>query len=263
MRLAIALSALVTFTLLTSSRTGNAQDLSRGIMLDIPQDVMTRQFKSLPASRLTYQDSVNMATYRFTADTIRVLAILLKWYDRSNTYSRATFDSLLFSRNIYPGGSVADYYNEVSYGKVVVTGDVREWYYAGWYSFYVNFEQILADLDPVIDYSQYDGDHNGDVDACVLIRAGNGQEDSQNPNDIWSYAMVYDPGGGPGPFDGMMVPRWNTCPETFPLRDSANPKQFSGERKVARVRVFAHELAHNLGIPDLYDYDAKLDSTTF
>ncbi len=263
MRLALILGSLTLILIGCFACPARSQDLTRGIILDVPDEVMARQFKPMPVSRLTRQDSIAIANYRFTADTIKVLVILLQWADRTATYSRETFDSLIFSRNIYPGGSVADYYNEVSYGKVVVTGDVREWYMADMYSRNFDFEALLATLNPVIDYSQYDGDHNGDVDACIIVRAGNGQEDSQNPNDIWSYAMVYPPGGGPGPFDGVYVPHWNTCPETRPLRNPDNPKQFSGESKVARVRVFAHELAHNLGIPDLYDYDSKLDSTTF
>jgi predicted Holliday junction resolvase-like endonuclease len=82
---------------------------------------------------------------------------------------------MLFSRNVFPGGSVADYFYEVSYGKAIVVGEVREWYNAGWYIPYYDFEDLLPVLDPYIDYSQFDGNHDGDVDAVVFVRAGNGQ----------------------------------------------------------------------------------------
>ncbi len=242
-----------------------AIDLSRGVLLDIPPDAAARQFGRIPPLRISYEDSVNMVSYRFTADTLRVLAIPIEWGNRMHHYPKEYFDSLLFSRNVFPGGSVADYYAEVSYGKLIVTGVVLDWYSAGdiYYPEYNDFEDLLYELNPVIDYSQYDGDHNGDVDAVVFIRAGNGQEDSQNLDDIWSFAMVYSPGGGPGPVDGMHVPQWNTSPETVPLHNPADPRFFSGVDTLSRIRVFAHEMSHNIGLPDLYDYDDKLTVPTF
>jgi M6 family metalloprotease-like protein len=241
----------------------SAADLSRAVILDVPDSKIESQFGKLPPSRLSPQDLTRMASYRFGGDTLRVLAILVDWNNRPHTYSRETFDSLLFSRNVFPGGSLADYYYEVSYGQMYVTGEVLDWHNAGTYYDNYWFEDLLADLDPEIDYSQFDGDHNGDVDAVVFIRSGNGEEDSQVSSDIWSYTMVYAPGSGPGPYDGMHIPRWNTSPETRPLRNPDNPTQFSGVDTLNRIRVFAHEMAHCLGLPDLYDYDDKLVTSTY
>ena len=241
----------------------SAVDLSKGIILDVPQEIIESQFGKIPPSQLTQQDSSAMASFRFTGDTLKVLAIMVEWSNRKGAYSRETFDSLLFSRDVFPGGSVADYFYEVSYGKLNVVGEVRNWYNAGIYSGYYDFEKLFPILDPVIDYSQFDANHDGDVDAVIFIRSGNGQEDSQDWNDIWSYAMVYSPGSGPGPYDGVHMPRWNTSPETQPLHDPLYPPGFSGENKLNRIRVFCHELMHNVGLPDLYDYDAKLDISTF
>ena len=241
----------------------SATNLSKGMILDVPQDVMAKQFGRMPASQLTRQDSTDIASFRFLADTLKVLAILVYWDDRTNTYSQATFDSMLFSRNVFPGGSVADYFYEVSYGKAMVVGEVRDWYNGGLYNPYYDFEDLLPVLDPVIDYSQFDGNHDGDVDAVVFIRAGNGQEDSHNTNDIWSYAYIYPPGSGPGPFDGVHVNRWNTSPETRPLHDPSNPRLFTGFNARNRIRVFCHELSHCFGLPDLYDYDDKTDTMTY
>ena len=240
-----------------------AIDFSKGMILDVPQNIMDKQFGKIPASQLTRQDSIDIASFRFTSDTLKVLAILVKWTDRPNTYSKLTFDSLLFSRNVFPGGSVADYFYEVSYGKAIVVGQVIDWCKVGMYNPNYNFENLLPLLDPIIDYSQFDGNHDGDVDAVVFIRAGNGQEDSHNTNDIWSYAIVDPPGSGPGPFDGVHVNRWNTSPETRPLHNPNNPRQFTGVNARNRIRVFCHELSHCFGLPDLYDYDDKIDTTTY
>ncbi len=240
-----------------------AVDLSRGIILDVPDSKIEEQFGKQPPSQLSSEELAQMASYRFTGDTVKVLAILVEWADRLSTHPKEAFDSLLFSRNYWPGGSVADYYHEVSYGQVTVVGEVFDWIDAGFYHPNFWFEPIFEALDPYIDYSQFDGDNNGDVDVAVFVRSGNGEEDSQNPLDIWSYAIVYPPGEGPGPFDGVRIPRWNTSPETRPLRNPDNPTQFSGVDTLNRIRVFAHEMAHGLGLPDLYDYDDKLVTSTY
>jgi M6 family metalloprotease-like protein len=239
-----------------------AVDLAHSIVYDVPAERMG-QFGRIPPSLLTAEDSASIAGFRFAADTFKVLAILVEWDTRISLYSRETLDTLLFSHNVVPTGSVADYFNEVSYGSVYVTGTATEWYAAGDYNPGFDFEPILYQLDPVIDYSQYDGNHDGIVDAVVFVRAGTGQEDTHDLNDIWSYAMGYNPGGGPGPFDGVRVSRWNTSPELFPLHNPLYPPQLTGVDTLNKIRVFCHEMTHNFGLPDLYDYDSKLDPVTF
>ncbi len=241
----------------------SAIDLSRGIILDVPREEMEWQFGKLPVSLLTSRDSLEIGSFRFTADTFKVLAILVEWSDRPSTYPKETFDTMLFSRNSFPIGSVADYYDEVSYGKIVVTGEVIDWYNAGTYTINFDFESLLPVLDSLIDYSLFDGNNDGDVDAVCFIHSGNGMEDSHTFPDIWSYAHVYAPGGGPGPFDGVHIPRWNTSPETRPLHDPLDPPNFTGVDTLNRIRVIAHELGHCLGLKDLYDYDDRLKVKNF
>jgi M6 family metalloprotease-like protein len=239
-----------------------AVDLATSIVYDVPAERMG-QFGRIPPSLLTPEDSASITSFRFAADTFKVLAILVQWDTRINLYPRESLDTLLFSRNVIPTGSVADYFHEVSYGRVHFTGATTDWYEAGPYSPFFNFEPILYDLDPVIDYSQYDGNHDGVVDAVVFVRAGTGQEDTHDPSDIWSYAVGYTPGGGPGPFDGKRVSRWNTSPELFPLHNPLVPYLLTGVDTLNKIRVFCHELTHNFGLPDLYDYDSKLVTSTY
>ncbi|HUV31541.1 MAG TPA: M6 family metalloprotease domain-containing protein [Acidobacteriota bacterium] len=242
-----------------------AIDLSRGVIYDVPQDVLEQKVGRLPPSMLTDEELQAISQYRFTGDTLKLLVIPTEWSNRPGTYSRETLDSLFFSRGVYPGGSVADYYHEVSYGQMTVVGDVLDWYPAGYYdgSGWYDFEALLPDIDMMINFTDYDADQDGNVDALMFFRAGTGMEDTQDPYDIWSYAYIYPLGTGPGPFDGEHIPRWNTCPELLPLHNPANPTEFLGLDTLNRIRVFCHELTHNLGLPDLYDYDEKMNTETY
>ncbi|MCK4657048.1 MAG: hypothetical protein KAT85_08430 [candidate division Zixibacteria bacterium] len=93
-------------------------DLANGIVLDLPSEKIEEELGKFPPSRLSPQDKIDMANYRFTGDTLKVIAMPVEWLNRPATYSRQTIDSLLFSRNVFPGGSIADYYHEVSYGQL-------------------------------------------------------------------------------------------------------------------------------------------------
>jgi immune inhibitor A len=87
--------------------------------------------------------------------------------------------------------------------------------------------------DPQIDFTNYDNDHDGYVDAFVVVHAGTGAEETGNPNDIWSHKWllpkVYNA-------DATKIYGYLTVPED------------------CKLGVCAHELGHLLfGFPDLYD----------
>lgn len=261
MRFAYVLLFLFVMFLLPA--TSNSIDFTKAYIYDLTPEQLEKYFGRIPALQLTEKKMQGITGFRFDADTFKVLAVPVNWSNRPGTASRETLDSLMFSRNIWPEGSVADYYYETSYGQLIMTGQVIDWHDAGFYTGpNFDFEEVFFDINPIVDYTQYDGNGDGVVDAVVFIRSGTGEEDSRNPDDIWSYAVSYGMGGGPL-LDGMRLSRWNTSPELKPLRDSLDPRFFSGMTVVNGIRVYAHELTHNLGLPDLYDYDSKLDSITY
>jgi len=137
----------------------------------------------------------------------KAVVILADFSDNPGSTPPAHYDSLIFSENIFPTGSVRDFYHENSYGILDIQGEVTP----VWvrlpepYSYYTNgqygmgrwpnnaqkmaYDAVIA-ADTLIDFSQYDLDGNGYVDAIIIIHAGPGAEATGDVNDIWSHAWV-------------------------------------------------------------------------
>ncbi len=187
---------------------------------------------------------------------INVLAILVEFSDNANQVSGTYFDNLIYGNS---GNTVWSFYDEVSYYTLdIVTVNLPSsigWrtmpqtyaYYVGAdYGFgnYPNNAQRLAEdavyaANPYVDFSQYDNDNDGVVDAIYIIHAGPGAEWTGNVNDIWSHAWsCYN-----DPYvDGVWVNGYSMEPEYW-----VNPNDMT-------CGVYVHELGHVFGLPDLYDY---------
>ncbi len=186
------------------------------------------------------------------------LVILVDFADHeadSVAHSPAQFDQLLFSEGVHPTGSMNDYYLENSYGNVGATGLTTVWYrmpqsytyytdgQAG-FGFYPNnaqklVEDAIAAADADVDFSQYDNDGDGWVDALFVVHSGLGRETSGSDNDIHSHAWSISPQQR----DGVTISGYSMEPELYLI----------GE--MTRMGVFGHEFGHVLGLPDLYDTD--------
>lgn len=87
-----------------------------------------------------------------------------------------------------------------------------------------------------VNFSKYDNDGDGYVDAFVIVHAGAGAERTGVGSDIWSHKWVLS--GGAYNADGTQIYSYLTVP---------------GDCKLG---VCAHELGHlAFGWPDLYDSD--------
>ena len=196
------------------------------------------------------------ARCRTVVGTRRAIVLLVDFSDAPATRTQAHFNDLLFSTGTYATGSMRDFYREASYGKLDVVGQVSGRVAdAGWYraprpkSYYTNgnygfgtypqnaqrlVEDVLDLADPHVNFSPYDNDGDGTIEALVLICAGIGGEQSGDVNDIWSHKW----GITPQTSDGKTISTYFMAPEN------------------GRVGVMAHELGHLLmGWPDLYDTD--------
>jgi immune inhibitor A len=186
----------------------------------------------------------------------KALALLVDFSDNTSQVTASYFDTLIFSSG---SNSVRDYYYEVSYGSLtIITVNLPS--SVGWsrapqtYSYYTNgayglgsyprnaqklVEDVVDAVDSVVDFSQYDNDGDGSVDALFVIHAGQGAEYTGNPNDIWSHKWSITPRLK----DGVQVSNYSMEPEYW-----ASPGDMT-------LGVYCHELGHVFGLPDLYDYD--------
>lgn len=189
-------------------------------------------------------------------DTLKPIVICVDFDDNQYTYETNKFDTLLFSQGfVFPTGSMRDYYLENSYGKLEVMGGVTGWYRMPEdYSYYVwgnygigswphNSQKLAEDAlnaaDPYVDFSDYDYDEDGWVDALIIVHAGLGAEETGDPDDIWSHKWNLST---TWTRDGVKLSDYDMNPET----------RYTG---LVDMGVFGHEFGHILGLPDLYDVD--------
>ena len=188
---------------------------------------------------------------------LRILVILADFEDNQHNedlYPAEHFDELLFSEDEIDPGSMRDWYHENSYGDVIIVGQIVGWVrLPQTYAYYVNGQfgtgeyprnsqgmtrdAVLA-VDDDVDFSEFDNDENGRVDAITVVHAGPGAEQGGGADMIWSHAWALF--NHAIQLDGVWIDRYNTTPEN------------------GQIGVFGHELGHALfGLPDLYDTDGS------
>ncbi|MDX1408675.1 MAG: immune inhibitor A, partial [Saprospiraceae bacterium] len=186
-------------------------------------------------------------------------------------------------------GEVTDWgqvpYRAAHYGRdwcgSIVCGQTTWWFVrdslAAWYQGQLDAGMTPADIDDYLSqfdvWDRYDYDGDGDfnepdgyIDHFQSVHAGEGQETgggSYGSDAIWSHRwyvqLVGIGSGGPTLDDGTVVPFGGT-----PVGGSSRYwiGDYTIEPENGGVGVFAHEFAHDLGLPDLYDTSGNTCGST-
>jgi len=175
---------------------------------------------------------------------LRVMVLLADFTDRVGTLPRDHYESLLFSKDTHPSGSLRDYYDEVSRARVDVVGEVHGWLrLPREYSYYVNGQSgtgdyprnaqrlaedaVKAALEAgVVFRPDLDALDQGAVTALFVVHAGIGAEEqigAAQRNNVWSHKWVMPT---VRVANGLVADRYLTVPND------------------ARLGVCAHELGH-------------------
>jgi immune inhibitor A len=212
-------------------------------------------------------------------------------------FSRAHFMDMFFNGMADQGGeSFRDFYAELSSGRFDVQGDVSDWvtvpYNAAsygqtesnvdmtrfvqdaanaWYDDQIaqgkTPEEITEYLQSFDVWDRYDLDGDGIyaeadgyIDHFQAIHAGAGEEAGAPEWAIWSHRWAVNPNGwlrGEGP-EGYKPAGGIKIGETdIWIRDYTTEPENGG------LGVFAHEFAHDLGLPDYYDTAGGENGTAF
>ncbi len=238
-----------------------------------------RQDRSLLAAQVDKaterRSQLPMATQASITGTQDAVIILVEFADTgAGEGSGGSHDAAYFGSSTdgivlgSSGGNLADYLDEVSYGQLALTGIVANnmWHRTNQTELYYGqdsdpgqvcdspfdvptstdntnvciYELVrnavqMADSSG-FDFSPYDHDGDGIVDHVIVVHAGQDQAAlGGDADDIWSHWGVI-PGGGE-PVDGVAVENYVMVSEWDAMS------------------VYAHEFMHDLGAPDLYDYD--------
>lgn len=212
---------------------------------------------------------------RLTEGDWHIPVLLVSFTDHDFAYEAARFQVLLFdSLGTNPFGSFSEYYEDVSRGRLRVTGDVFGWYLLpnprNFYAYdsyglrrlgFPNNDaglvyHALSAADPDVDFTRYDRDGDGEVDVVLVVHVGVGAEvASGDRTNFWSVTSALSSGWtGVVPYvtqdlrpgstvQHMKVDRFCVLPERSPVHPDS----------LTEIGTYCHEFGHILGWPDLYD----------
>ena len=189
-------------------------------------------------------------------DTFHVPLLLVEFPDANAVYPPEEIDMVMNQEgythlNNENSGSFRDFYQEISYGNFLPIAEVSDWFMASnghdYYSYNNGYQRVrelirtaVDDLEAAgFDWSVFDNDNDGYVDALNVIHQGPGAEEGDYSN-IWSHKSSL--GNLAVSYDGVIINSYNISPEI----QNGN---------LVAIGVLAHEFGHALGLPDLYDTD--------
>lgn len=239
-------------TFVLTSIPAHVNDLQRNLTIEKhikPERFIPEQPTDLHLPDLTQVDRIDF----------NIPLLLIEFPDLTANYTTQDFDLLMnqigYESSQGPTGGFRDFYLEISYGEFDPHSVVSGWYMAdnsffeygynapnGWDNVRVMIAEAVDDAEAQgMDWSQFDNDGDGWVDALNVVHAGGGAEEG-NGNFIWSHK--WNLGGNARFYDGVWIDSY-----------TINPEIQGGNQNMVYRGVICHEFGHALGLPDLYDTD--------
>lgn len=109
--------------------------------------------------------------------------------------------------------------------------------------------EAVKQLDPTVDFSQYDHNNDGYVDSIYVIYAGKGEADGGGNNTVWPHSWELE------------AARVNLVADGVKINSYGCSNELSGRTPVG-IGTFVHEFGHVMGLPDLYNTNNSYDFTT-
>lgn len=208
-----------------------------------------------------------------TTGDVNVLVLPVEFSDKKATsrQSLAALDNALNAKSLSGNQlSVAEYYRQSSYGKLNLTFDLlgggQKFYQPSKPSTeYINnggaesgrdieiIDDILKQADSTVDYTKYDRDGNGAIDAVVVVPV----LDIDNRSTInWAYRFWAQ---NNIKYDNELVNDYLWCPFDF-LYDSGDGNYNNPTPTVTYTLI--HEFGHVLGADDYYDTSYSTQTIT-
>ncbi|MFN2389361.1 MAG: M6 family metalloprotease domain-containing protein [Actinomycetota bacterium] len=208
-----------------------------------------------------------------------VLFLMVEFTDRGCTFTPNQMQQNMFGATATGPGNLEEYFDEVSGGDLQVDGTVvgnqagtdcitlpetHAFYDTGDGDAWELVEDAVEAADDWVDYEQYDNDGDDRVDQMGIIYAGGGPHDGCDT----------DNGAGGGDGDDLW-PHFNGGNNTETDDEDADDNDIEVQNYILNselthpiapgwtcnaiqtIGLFAHEMGHGLGLPDLYDTDGS------
>lgn len=196
----------------------------------------------------------------------KAVIILAQFTDLKFKYGQSYFENMLNTKGYSYGGatgSALDYFNDQFEGAYefeftvspVVTLSKGYAYYGENNSkgddkrAHEAVAEACRLADPYIDYSQFDGDEDGEVDNVFVFVAGEDEAEGAGDDHIWSHQWnLWEAGRINLRLDGIRI-------NSYAISTELTYSDKNGAQIFATIGTFCHEYSHVLGLMDLYDTD--------